>query len=242
MMPVFTFSPSARVGDIVAAQPLLAGVFARLGIDYCCGGKISLAEACAAKRFDPATVAVLLDAAAHPGASSAHIDAAGMTLTALADHIESTHHAYLKQELPVMLEQAQRVAMTHAWRDERLTAVGATVEALATEMADHMRKEEQVLFPLVRELERSGGAGSTAVAMAKSIAEMEAEHDAAGRALATLRELTDGFVPDQDACNTHRALLAGLARLEHDLHQHVHKENNVLFPRALVPATAGVPA
>lgn len=241
-MPALTFSPSTRVGDIVAVQPLLAGVFARLGIDYCCGGKISLAEACAAKRLDPARVAVLLDAAAHLGASTATVDAASMTLTALADHIESTHHLYLKQELPVMVEQAQRVAMKHAWRDRRLTAVGATVEAHATEMVEHMRKEEQVLFPLVRELERNGGAASTVAAMARSIAEMEAEHDAAGQALATLRELTDGFVPDHEACNTHRALLAGLARLEQDLHQHVHKENNVLFPRALVAATACVPA
>jgi regulator of cell morphogenesis and NO signaling len=100
-------------------------------------------------------------------------------------------------------------------------------------MFSHMAKEEIVLFPLVRELETKGAVSHACGSLANPIRQMESEHDSAGGALARLRELTDGFIPDADSCNTHRALLASLAQLEGDLHDHVHKENNVLFPRAL---------
>ena len=144
------------------------------------------------------------------------------------------HHAYLRDELPRLVEQADRVAMKHGDRDPRLPGVATTLRGLAGEMFLHMMKEEEILFPMVRELESgnreaAGHCGS----IGNPIRQMEHEHDGAGSAVARLRELTDGFQPDANACNTHRALLAGLARLETDLHEHVHKENNVLFPRAL---------
>lgn len=232
-MSASTISPSSQVGQIVAAQPLLARVFERVGIDYCCGGKRTLAQACAAKGLDPATVAVLLEAAAQISGPKPAVDAATMSLAALADHIEATHHAYLKEELPQLMEKADRVAYKHAWRDPRLPAVAATVHALASEMFSHMMKEEQILFPLVRELEKAGAVTHACGSVANPIRQMEQEHDSAGSALERLRELTDGFQPDAEACNTHRALLAALAQLESDLHEHVHKENNVLFPRAI---------
>lgn len=228
-----SFSPSSTVGQIVAAQPLLARVFERAGIDYCCGGKKTLAEACAAKGLDAATFVIALDAAAQFAHARPAVDAAAMSLGALADHIESTHHAYVKDELPQLVEKAERVAMKHAWRDERLVAVAATTRELAEEMFNHMAKEERILFPLVRELERNGAHSGHCGSIANPIRQMEHEHDHAGGAIARLRELTDGFTPKADDCNTHRALLAGLARFESDLHDHVHKENNVLFPRAL---------
>jgi regulator of cell morphogenesis and NO signaling len=229
-----SFNPSSTIGEIVAAQPLLARVFERIGIDYCCGGKRTLADACAARKLDPQTVAVMLEAATQLPAETSVVDAANMSLTALADHIEQTHHLYLKEELPALVEKATRVAYKHGWRDPRLVNVAETMSRLAAEMFDHMGKEEQILFPIVRQLENgnasaSGHCGS----IANPIRVMEVEHDSAGQAVARLRELTDGFTPDGDACNTQRAMLAGFARLESDLHQHVHKENNVLFPRAL---------
>jgi regulator of cell morphogenesis and NO signaling len=232
-MNTSTISPSSHVGQIVASQPLLARVFERVGIDYCCGGKRTLADACAAKGLDPATVAVMLEAAAQISGAKPAVDAATMSLSALADHIEATHHAYLKEELPQLVEKAERVAYKHAWRDPRLPAVAATVQALAGEMFSHMAKEEHVLFPLVRELERDGAVSHPCGSVANPIRQMEEEHESAGATLARLRELTDGFTPDGEACNTHRAMLAGLAQLEGDLHAHVHKENNVLFPRAI---------
>ena len=157
-----------------------------------------------------------------------------MSLSQLADHIESSHHAYLKTELPRLVEMATRVATKHGWRDARLPKVATAVAALANEMLAHLQKEELVLFPLVRHLE-AGGRGPDP---AGPIAQMEAEHETAGQITARLRELTDGFTPDGEACNTHRALLAGLAEFESDLHRHVHKENSLLFPRARALASS----
>jgi regulator of cell morphogenesis and NO signaling len=227
------FSPTMTVGEIVAAQPLLSRVFERVGIDFCCGGKATLAAACAKRGLDAATFVTVLDAVPLGDPTTA-VDAAAMSLTALADHIERTHHQYVVEELPILVEQAERVAAKHGERDSRLAAVAATVRELTAEMFQHMAKEEQILFPIVRDLEAGGSrpahCGGT---IAHPIQQMEHEHAHAGGALARLRELTDGFTPGPDACNTHRALLAGLARFETDLHLHVHKENNILFPRAL---------
>jgi regulator of cell morphogenesis and NO signaling len=227
------FSPAMTVGEIVAAQPLLSRVFEQVGIDFCCGGKVTLDVACARRGLDATTFVAILDAVPF-GAPGNAVDAAAMSLTALADHIERTHHESVKEELPILVEQADRVVLKHGTRDLRLMALAETVRELAEEMFQHMAKEEQVLFPLVRELEANGHrAGQGAGTLARPIQQMEHEHAHAGDALARLRQLTDGFSPAPDACNTHRALLAGLARFEIDLHLHVHKENNVLFPRAL---------
>jgi regulator of cell morphogenesis and NO signaling len=233
-------SPDSTVGSIVAARPSLARLFERVGIDYCCGGGRTLAVVCAAKGLDPVMFAVSLEAAAVPPFSGAGVDAATMSLTGLADHIEATHHRYLKAELPALVEKADRVAKKHGWRDPRLLPVAETMRGLAEGMIQHMAKEEIVLFPLVRELEQTGAASGHGGSIANPIRQMESEHAGAGSAVARLRELTDGFVPDADACNTHRAMLAGFAELEVDLHQHVHKENNVFFPRALALAASAV--
>lgn len=232
-MQTSPYSPTATVGAIVAAQPLLAAVFERVGIDYCCGGKQTLAAACAARNLDPATFAVVLEAAAGLAGARPVVDATALTLTALADHVEATHHAYLKAELPLLVEKARRVAAKHGGRDARFTAIETTTGELADEMFFHMEKEERILFPLIRALEQGRGTDASGGSIAAPIEQMEREHADAGDALVRLRELTDGFVPAADACNTHRALFAGLAQLETDLHQHVHKENNILFPRAL---------
>jgi regulator of cell morphogenesis and NO signaling len=228
------FDLETRVGEIVTARPLAARFFERIGIDYCCGGKQTLAEACANRGLDPATVSVTLDVALQAFGSAPVVDAGVMTLTALADHIEQTHHHYLKTELPLLVDQAERVAAKHGAEDPTLPTIAAIMRDLANEMFHHMEKEERVLFPIVRRLEATGEGGGHCGSIANPIRQMEAEHDSAGGALARLRELTGGFVAPADACNTHRALLANLARLETDLHEHVHKENNILFPRAIV--------
>ncbi|MCW5549787.1 MAG: iron-sulfur cluster repair di-iron protein [Opitutaceae bacterium] len=245
MHTVGPIHPDQTVGDIVVAAPGLARIFEQLGIDYCCGGQRPLAEAALEKGFDPKTVAALLAAAvsARDAAGPDTHDVATMTLSELTAHIEQTHHRYLKQELPRLIEMAERVAQKHAERDPRLTALQATVHRLAGEMTDHMQKEESVLFPLVRAIEQQAGSDRTAADfLIHPIRQMEAEHESAGLATAQLHELTDGFRPDAAACNTHRALLNGLAEFEADLHRHVHKENNVLFPRALALAARHRPA
>lgn len=231
----FQLTPEQTLGAIVTARPALARAFEKLRLDYCCGGKQALAEACTRRGLDVRTVIALLEAL-DAGAAAAEVDAGAMSLTRLADHIERTHHAYVKEELPRLVELAERVAAKHGHRDPRLAEVSAVVRELATEMFCHMSKEEVVLFPAVREIEAVGSAGFPAAALAAPIRQMEAEHEAAGGCVARLRALTDGFRPGADDCNSHRALLAALEEFEADLHRHVHKENNILFPRALAAA------
>jgi regulator of cell morphogenesis and NO signaling len=233
------FTAHTTLGELVAAHPALARVFERLGLDYCCGGKRPLVVACRAKGLDPETVGGEMAAALAGAAGPAEVDAAALTLTELADHIEQTHHVYVKAELLRLVEMAGRVTRKHAWRDARLPEVSELVVALAEEMYSHMRKEEMILFPFVRQIDAGAPAdGFHCGSIANPIRVMEAEHESAGSVVARLRELTDGFTPTEESCNTHRALLAGLAEFEADLHRHVHKENNILFPRTL--ARAGV--
>ena len=228
------FAPATTVGALVAAHPALARFFEHLGIDYCCGGKQPLREACATRGLDVFTTLALLESAATAlDRIPTEMDAAGMTLIQLADHIQQTHHLYTKTELPRLIALADRVAASHGERDSRLLEVAAVVRTLTNEMLDHMKQEEAVLFPLIRRVESEGLPTGPASAVAERIRAMEAEHDDAGRALARLRALTDDFTPGSQSCNSHRALLAGLAAFEADLHRHVHKENNVLFPRVL---------
>lgn len=239
-MPTTTLSaitPATTIGDLVAARPLLARLFESLGIDYCCGGKQTLAAACARRGLETGTTIALLESAgAAFAAGPADVNVSAMGLGELADHIVSTHHAYLKDELPRLVKMAERVATKHGWRDARLPELAGTVLDLAAEMTEHMRKEETVLFPLVRQIEAGTTDGFHCGSIANPIRQMEAEHESAGHLTAKLRLLTDGFTPTAEACNTHRALLAGLAEFEADLHRHVHKENNVLFPRTLALA------
>jgi regulator of cell morphogenesis and NO signaling len=227
-------APDTTIGALVAARPAFARLFERLGIDYCCGGKQTLQAACLRRGLDlPTTLALLESAGAILSSGPAEVDASTMGLAELADHIEATHHAYLKEELPRLVEMADRVGTKHGWRDARLPEMAATVRDVAGEMLAHMEKEEQILFPLVRRIEAGLEAGLRGSDLTAPIRQMEAEHENAGQLTARLRELTNNFTPDAEACNTHRALLAGLADFESDLHRHVHKENNVLFPRAL---------
>jgi len=227
------FKTTDTVGSIVARHPALSRAFEQAGIDYCCGGKIPLEVACRKKGIEPQKfLTTLEEAAAAP--SDTIVDAGAMSLTALADHIEATHHAYLKTELPRLGAMTQKVATVHGGEDARLAQVRDTFAGLAAEMASHMMKEEQILFPLVRQLEGEPTAtGFHCGSISNPITQMEHEHDQAGSAVATMRDLTDGFTPPEWACNTYRAMLDALMHLEHDLHQHVHKENNVLFPRAI---------
>jgi len=221
------------VGEIVARQPALSRAFEEAGIDYCCGGKRTLEEACRKQGIDPQRfLAALANAASSD--ETPLIDAAKMSLAALADHIEETHHAYLRSELPRLDAMTQKVASVHGGNEPRLLQVHETFVALCEELLSHMMKEERILFPMVREIEASATAPQFHCgSLANPIRQMEAEHEHAGSALETLRELTDGYTPPEWACNTYRAMLDALARLERDMHHHVHKENNVLFPRAL---------
>ena len=228
-----TFQVHDTVGDVVVRRPALARVFEQMGIDYCCGGKKTLDEVCRKKGLDTKTLLITLEESATSRDAPA-VDAAAMPLTELADHIEQTHHAYLRSEFPRLNGMTDKVASVHGEKEPRLHQVRDTFLALHEELSGHMMKEEQMLFPMVRQLDATATVPDFHCgSIANPIRQMELEHDQAGSALERLRELTDGYTPPDWACNTYRAMLDALTHLEGDLHQHIHKENNVLFPRAL---------
>ena len=159
---------------------------------------------------------------------------AAMSLTELADHIEAKHHVYLSDELPRLMTMTREVVAVHSGSDPRLQQVQDTFQAMAAELCCHMIKEEGCLFPLIRQLEASDRPPLThRCSVAGPIRQMEFEHDEADSALVRLRELTDDFTPPEWSCSKYRVLLDALAHLEQDMHIHIHKENDVLFPRAL---------
>lgn len=219
------------VGELVRKAPGMGRLFESLGIDFCCGGRKSLGEACAARGLDGATVVALLEAAPLPlsDCPDPHL----MSLTALTQHIVSTHHGFLREELPRLSQWTDKVATAHGSGDRRLIELASIFRTFRAELEQHMVKEEQILFPMIQQMELSGSvAASHCGSIESPIHVMEQEHDHAGQALSRMRMLTDDFTPPDSACNTYRAMLDALQRLERDMHQHVHEENNVLFPRA----------
>lgn len=223
------------VGELVVERPHRSRIFEHLGIDYCCGGKLPLEAACQRKGLDLASVIELLDQS-DPAEqeSGSRSDPSEMGLAALADHIQGVHHDYLRSELPRIDQLVAKVANAHGQRDPRLVSLVGVFAGLKDEMMMHMHKEEHILFPMIRELESGSASGASHCgSVANPIRQMESEHDDAGNALEQMSELTDGYQVPEMACNTHRAMLDALSYLERDMHAHVHKENNILFPRAI---------
>lgn len=231
-----TITPETTVGEIVRAMPIRSRIFEKLGIDYCCGGKKSLNEVCRGKGLDAATVIAMLAALdGAPESSSADPDT--MSLSELCDHIERAHHDYLREELPRLDFMTRKVAAVHGADETRLLEVRAVFEAFNEKMTSHTKEEEEIVFPKIRQLENAKqGKAEVASGLKDILSRLESEHEGAGAALARFRELTDNYTPPEWACNTFRALYDGLERLEKETHQHVHKENNVLFVKALAAA------
>jgi regulator of cell morphogenesis and NO signaling len=223
---------SSTVGQLVAERPERARVFEAFGIDYCCAGRVSLDEACIKRGLDPDQVrARLRDSDATP-AAKVEPDWMVTPLSWLADHIESTHHRLMRAELPRAAALVKKVAAVHGERNPKLAELRQTFEEFSRDLMAHMDKEDAVLFPLIRSLESESVSGRTSP-LERPVRVMMHEHDDAGEALRRMRELTNGFTPPGDACSTYRVMLSALQAIEADLHTHVHKENNILFPRAL---------
>lgn len=225
------------IGQLVAEKPSRSRVFERWGIDYCCGGKKLLDETCTAKNLD--TAAVLEDierSDAQP--EPAVVDWRSKPLSELCDHIEREHHGYLREALPRLTALTEKVAQVHGARDPRLVELRDVFAAFRSEMEEHTAKEERILFPAIRALEGSDGANPFGSEIGRPIQVMLADHDSAGEALEKMSSLTNGYTPAPDDCNTHRAMLDGLSELASETHIHVHKENNILFPRAIEKASA----
>ncbi len=230
-MRTLKLSPSNTVGEWVVDRPSRSRVFETLGIDYCCGGKRPLTDACGDKGLATDEV---VEALLQEDAPQDSRDWSAAALTDLCDHIEATHHAYLRTEIPRLSALTAKVGQVHGPKHPEMVEVARIFSSLGDELTSHMAKEEQVLFPMIRELDQ---ASSRPVFHCGSIANpirmMEYEHDGAGDGLAQLRRLTNDYTCPPDGCNTWRAMCDGLQQFEADLHQHIHKENNILFPRSL---------
>jgi regulator of cell morphogenesis and NO signaling len=219
------------VREIAVTWPELLPELERLGIDYCCGGGRTLGEAAGGRAGAVAEDLARFEASPGPGADG---DWSAASMTALADHIESTHHAYVRTALTRAERLLGKCVAAHGDDEPRLAELQAVLAAFTEDMHDHMVREERVLFPWLRRLERRTQIDTGPPwSVRRPIDCMVHDHDAAGAALRTMRDLTDGFRVHPGACPTWRAAYALLAELERDTHIHVHKENNVLFPKGV---------
>ncbi len=233
MTDVSTTTPTlgldSTLSQWVMQLPARSRILEKYRIDYCCGGQATLRQVCTTHQLNAdAVVAELL--ATPPDATQR--DWSTASLSELADHIESTHHAYLKDELPRLSRLMHRTYTVHGLHYRWLPELKTTFDHFAAEMDAHMFKEEHILFPLIRAID----AGAHGTAVSQPIAIMEQEHERAGADLKHMSQLSNNYTPPDEACTTSRALLDGLRELELDTHIHVHKENGILFPKAIAAA------
>ncbi len=240
-------SSEPTIGELVAQDYRKAEVFKAFGLDFCCGGKQSVRRACEKKQVDyEALQAALARVDMSPGRVE-HFDR--WPLSVLADYIENSHHAYLYETLPIIEEFAIKVARVHGEHHPENVEILATFRLLKGDLLMHLRKEEHILFPYLRQLSQAQAAGQAVApppfgSVENPVRMMGHEHDEAGELLCTLRRLSNDYTPPADACNTYKVLYAKLAEIEDDLHRHIHLENNILFPGgvAIEQALVTVPA
>jgi regulator of cell morphogenesis and NO signaling len=228
-----TIDLDTRVGDLVLAWPQAMRYLEGQGVDYCCGGQRTLREACAVAGRAPAQVLAGLAKLDAPKAGVPSPQAwMEVSLTDLLAHIEATHHAYLRTELPRLAGLFEKVLSAHGANHPELGEVARLFQALAADLTPHLMKEEQILFPFIRRMEAGQAAEACFASVQSPIRVMEAEHEVVGQLLVQLRARTGGYAVPADGCTTFRALYDGLRDLEADLHLHIYLENQILHPRA----------
>jgi regulator of cell morphogenesis and NO signaling len=222
------------VAEIVTADVRCAEVLERFGVDFCCGGRHTLADACRAAGADTDEVVRALDAL--PEAPPDGRDVTHASIPELVDHIVSTHHAYVRTSIPTITAHLAKLVEVHGQRHPELHRIATCFGQMGDELSQHMMKEERVLFPYLNELaapRRGDRPRSPFGTVENPIRMMEREHNEAGSSLRLLRELTRGYETPSDGCTTYALTMRELQTFERDLHQHIHLENNVLFPAAV---------
>ncbi len=236
------FDSQTTVRDLVGRYPQTRRVFEKYEIDYCCGGDRSLADVAADQELSVSTlVDTLTEVLESPPRAQARSekDWYAASLSELVEHIVATHHAYVKRALPQLRALIAKVLHAHGeHHGDMLRQVQAYFNSLDSELASHMMKEEQMLFPYIVALDRHSREGTPRPSapfgsVRNPVRQMELEHEHAGDALGGLRQVTGGYSLPDDACPSFRAMYEELERFEADLHQHIHLENNILFPRAI---------
>jgi regulator of cell morphogenesis and NO signaling len=225
------------LGEIAAKDLRKAQIFKKYGLDFCCGGKKTVKEACREKGLDVTKIEQELQQA-DKLLTSRPLPYNEWSPDFLADYIVNTHHSYVKKNLPDIKAYADKVARVHGSRHEELLTLRQLVDEVYTELMNHMVKEEKVLFPYIKELVATKNNTQPLHAshfgtVQNPINMMEMEHEVVAKNLADIRELTNDYQLPEDACASYSLLYRMLDEFENDLHVHVHLENNILFPKAL---------
>lgn len=224
------------VAEIVTENIKTADVFKKNGIDFCCGGHISVQEICAKKGVDYSKIKEeILNVGKTP--STGH-DFNSWDIDFLADYIVNTHHKYVTEANQLIIEYSDKVAKVHGHHYTETVEINHLFHELANELNAHMQKEEHVLFPFIRAIGKAKKEGTPLSSppfgtIQNPINMMETEHTGAGDILRKIAELSNNYTPPADACNTYRALYHSLEEYQNDLFQHIHLENNILFPKAV---------
>lgn len=221
------------LGEIAAKDLRKAQIFKKFGLDFCCGGKKTVKEACNEKGLDVRVVEQKLQNVngVHSGRPLPYND---WNLDFLADYIVNTHHSYVRQNLPDIRAYAEKVMMVHGANHPELFQVHLAVKKVVEELTTHMEQEETALFPYIKKLvAAANNGGEKPGALPEPIKNYEADHEKVGQELSTLRSITDNYRLPEDACATYSLLFRMLDEFEDDLHLHIHLENNILFPKTL---------
>ena len=225
------------LGQIAAKDLRKARVFKKYGIDFCCGGKKTVKEACAEKGLDVTAIEQELQQA-DTMPSSRPLPYSDWSLDFLADYIVNTHHSYVKKNLPDIKAYAEKVMQVHDSMHPELGRINQLVKEMDAELTAHLVKEERVLFPYIKALVSAKNSEGSLHAAAfgtvqNPINMMEMEHELVGKNLDEIRKLTSNYLLPDDACASYGLLYRMLDEFEEDLHLHIHLENNILFPKAL---------
>lgn len=225
------------IGELVAADYRKAAVFSKYGLDFCCGGKKSLKEACEAKGVDEKVVAFELSEVENQVTNTQH-DFNAWELDFLADYIVNVHHKYVKDNVSMLYQYSDKVANRHGETHPEVIKIAQLYEKVAKEFETHMMKEENILFPLIKRLvaakkENNSATISSLGDLAGPINVMENDHELVGGYMEEINQLSNTYTPPVDACSSYQVLYSKLDEFEKDLHQHVHLENNILFPKAI---------
>lgn len=226
-----TFQASQSIGEIVSIMPKASDLFKKYGIDFCCGGHRPLAEAIREQNLNEGALLDQLEEAyeeARPLLQKA--DFRAVPLADLIDHIVATHHSYLNRALPELSDLATTVLRVHGQKHPELFRVHKLFHNLKLELEQHLIKEEELLFPMIKEYE-ADPLEALLKRIGSVVRETEDEHEAAGDILKELRNVTENYILPEDGCATYSKTLRGLQELEGDLFQHIHLENNILFVR-----------
>lgn len=228
-----TLTKEKNIGEIVAEDYRAAAVFKSFGIDFCCQGNRSIADACQTDNIEQGKLLEELNEALTVKTEAA-VDYKSWPLDLLADYVEKKHHRYVDRSIPVLKQYLEKICSVHGDRHPELHTIKDEFLDSAGDLTVHMKKEELILFPFIRKMAVTGKIGESKFGSVENPVKMMMEdHNAEGERFRKIAELSNDYTPPADACNTYRVAFSLLKEYEDDLHTHIHLENNILLPKAI---------